>query len=155
LEPAVALWFTAAFSDLGARLLLGFCAVLGGTLAFDIDWLKIADAIGRAMPEPVAHIVELGGMTSKIDASCEKKKTKRSVQIAAHVQKEKHRTPPKIKPPSLLEAPGRKAEREKQQPLFELGDLMPMPPLDLLDPPTSSGPRGYSNSELESLSRLP
>jgi S-DNA-T family DNA segregation ATPase FtsK/SpoIIIE len=70
------------------------------------------------------------------------------------VQKEKHRTPPKIKPPSLLEAPGRKAEREKQQPLFELGDLMPMPPLDLLDPPTSNGPRGYSNSELESLSRL-
>jgi S-DNA-T family DNA segregation ATPase FtsK/SpoIIIE len=83
-----------------------------------------------------------------------KEKNKRSVQIAAHVQKEKHRTPPKIKPPSLLEAPGRKAEREKQQPLFELGDLMPMPPLDLLDPPTSSGPRGYSNSELESLSRL-
>ena len=29
-----------------------------------------------------------------------------------------------------------------------------MPPLELLDPPTNSGPRGYSNSELESLSRL-
>ena len=29
-----------------------------------------------------------------------------------------------------------------------------MPPLELLDPPTSGGPRGYSNAELESLSRL-
>ena len=31
---------------------------------------------------------------------------------------------------------------------------MPMPPLELLDAPTHSGPRGYSASELESLSRL-
>ena len=150
---AVALWFTAAFSDLGARLLLGFCAVLGGTLAFDIDWLKIADAIGRAMRTSGAYC-RARWDDFKDRRKLRKEKNKRSVQIAAHVQKEKHRTPPKIKPPSLLEAPSRKAEREKQQPLFELGDLMPMPPLDLLDPPTSSGPRGYSNSELESLSRL-
>jgi S-DNA-T family DNA segregation ATPase FtsK/SpoIIIE len=127
--------------------------VLGGTLAFDIDWLKIAYAIGKAMRTSGAYC-RARWDDFKDRRKLRKEKNKRSVQIAAHVQKEKHRTPPKIKPPSLLEAPGRKAEREKQQPLFELGDLMPMPPLDLLDPPTSSGPRGYSNSELESLSRL-
>jgi S-DNA-T family DNA segregation ATPase FtsK/SpoIIIE len=127
--------------------------VLGGTLAFDIDWLKIADAIGRAIRTSGAYC-RARWDDFKDRRKLRKEKNKRSVQIAAHVQKEKHRTPPKIKPPSLLEAPGRKAEREKQQPLFELGDLMPMPPLDLLDPPTSNGPRGYSNSELESLSRL-
>jgi S-DNA-T family DNA segregation ATPase FtsK/SpoIIIE len=127
--------------------------VLGGTLAFDIDWLKIAYAIGKAMRTSGAYC-RARWDDFKDRRKLRKEKNKRSVQIAAHVQKEKHRTPPKIKPPSLLEAPGRKAEREKQQPLFELGDLMPMPPLDLLDPPTSNGPRGYSNSELESLSRL-
>ena len=36
-------------------------------------------------------------------------KAKRSVQIAAHVEKEKLRTPPKIKAPKLLENVGKKA----------------------------------------------
>jgi len=83
-----------------------------------------------------------------------KEKNKRSIQIAEHVEKEKRRAPPKIRPPMLLESSSKKLEKEKQQHLFELPELMPMPPLELLDPPTSSGPRGYSNSELESLSRL-
>jgi S-DNA-T family DNA segregation ATPase FtsK/SpoIIIE len=89
-----------------------------------------------------------------IVGSYRRKRLKRSVQIAAHVEKEKLRTPPKIKAPKLLENVGKKAEREKQKPLFESAELTPMPPLALLDAPTQTGPRGYSTSELESLSRL-
>ena len=45
------------------------------------------------------------------------------------------------KAPKLLENVGKKAEREKQQHLFESAELMPMPPLELLDAPKQSGPR--------------
>jgi len=149
----VASWFTAAFSDFGARLLLSFCVLLGGTLAFDIDWMRVAEKLGSVT------LNTLNTLRSRIDdfndrRKLQTEKAKRSVQIAAHVEKEKLRTPPKIKAPKLLENVGKKAEREKQKPLFESAELTPMPPLALLDAPTQTGPRGYSTSELESLSRL-
>ena len=149
----VASWFTAAFSDFGARLLLSFCVLLGGTLAFDIDWMRVAEKVGSVT------INTMNTLRSRIDDFNDRRKlrtekAKRSVQIAAHVEKEKLRTPPKIKAPKLLENVGKKAEREKQKPLFESAELTPMPPLALLDAPTQTGPRGYSTSELESLSRL-
>jgi S-DNA-T family DNA segregation ATPase FtsK/SpoIIIE len=149
----VASWFTAAFSDFGARLLLSFCVLLGGTLAFDIDWMRVAEKLGSVT------INTVNALRSRIDDFNDRRKlrtekAKRSVQIAAHVEKEKLRTPPKIKAPKLLENVGKKAEREKQKPLFESAELTPMPPLELLDAPTQTGPRGYSTSELESLSRL-
>ena len=150
---AIANWFTAAFSDLGARLLLSFCALLGGTLALDIDWIKVADKTGALTLAAAAYA--RGKLDDLSDRrKLRKEKNKRSIQIAEHVEKEKLRAPPKIKPPKLLDSSSKKADKEKQQHLFELPELMPMPPLELLDPPTNSGPRGYSNSELESLSRL-
>ena len=150
---AIANWFTAAFSDLGARLLLSFCALLGGTLALDIDWIKVADKTGALTLSAAGHVrVKLDDLNDR--RKLRREKNKRSIQIAEHVEKEKRRTPPKIKPPKLLDSSSKKAEKEKQQHLFELPELMPMPSLELLDPPTSGGPRGYSNAELESLSRL-
>ena len=53
---AIANWFTAAFSDLGARLLLSFCALLGGTLALDIDWIKVADKTGALTLAAAAYV---------------------------------------------------------------------------------------------------
>ena len=150
---AIANWFTAAFSDLGARLLLSFCALLGGTLALDIDWIKVADKTGALTLAAAAYV--RGKLDDLNDRrKLRKEKNKRGIQIAEHVEKEKRRAPPKIKPPKLLDSSSKKAEKEQQQHLFELPELMPMPPLELLDPSTNSGPRGYSNSELESLSRL-
>ncbi|MEC9143341.1 MAG: DNA translocase FtsK 4TM domain-containing protein, partial [Pseudomonadota bacterium] len=150
---AIANWFTAAFSDLGARLLLSFCAMLGGTLALDIDWIKVADKTGALTLAAAAYVRgTLDDLNDRRKLRMEN--NKRSIQIAELVEKEKRRAPPKIKPPKLLDSSSKTAEKEKQQHLFELPELMPMPPLELLDPPTNSGPRGYSNSELESLSRL-
>ncbi len=149
----VASWFTAAFSDFGARLLLSFCTLLGGTLAFDIDWIRVSERVGGLTLNAVNWV------RSRIDdlndrRKIQREKAKRSVKIAAHVEKERTRTPPKIKAPQLLENTGKRAAREKQQHLFEAADVLPMPPLELLDAPTQSGPRGFSSSELESLSRL-
>ena len=114
----VASWFTAAFSDFGARLLLSFCALLGGTLAFDIDWMQVAERVGTITLNAVSTV------RGRIDDFNDRRrlrqeKAKRGVQIAAHVEKEKRRSPPKIKAPKLLENVGKKAELEKQQHLFE------------------------------------
>ena len=135
----VASWFTAAFSDFGARLLLSFCALLGGTLAFDIDWMQVAERVGSLT------LNAINAVRTRIDdfndrRKLRQEKAKRGVQIAAHVEKEKRRAPPKIKAPKLLENVGKKAEREKQQHLFESAELMPMPPLELLltTPPAST-----------------
>ena len=50
--------------------------------------------------------------------------------------REKKRRHPN-KAPKLLENVGKKAEREKQQHLFESAEPMPMPPLELLMRPNS------------------
>ena len=124
---AVSNWFTAAFSDLGARLLLSFCALLGGTLALDINWIKVADKTGAITLSAGVFV------RSKLDdlndlRKLRNEKNKRSIQIAEHVEKEKRRAAPKIKPPKLPDSSSKKAEKEKQQHLFELHELMPMPP---------------------------
>ena len=149
----IASWFTAAFSDFGARLLLSFCAILGATLAFDIDWVRVADKVGGVTLNSFSLV------RARIDdfndrRKIREEKARRSIEIAAHVEKEKARTPPKIKAAKPPENVSKKAVREKQKQLFASDEVASMPPLDLLDAPTQSGPRGYSTSELESLSRL-
>ena len=137
----------------GCKAFAEFCALLGGTLALDIDWIKVADKTGALTLSAVAYV--RGKLDDLNDRrKLRKEKNKRSIQIAEHVEKEKRRVPPMIKPPKLLDSSSKKAEKEKQQHLFELPRAYANAPLELLDPPTSGGPRGYSNSELESLSRL-
>ena len=55
---------------------------------------------------------------------------------------------------AVKKEPSLRSEKEKQQPLFDAPVAGEVPPLDLLDPPADTGPRGYSREELESLSRL-
>ena len=146
-------WFTAYFSILGARLLLVVFTVLGATLAFDIDWFALA----RRVQAWVADSMERArlAMDARRDRRrIERDRAERSQKIAAHVEKEKTRAPLKIKPPKTSSELSSKAEKEKQQTLFESSETLPMPPLELLDAPVISGPKGYSASELESLSKL-
>ena len=62
--------------------------------------------------------------------------------------------PPKLRPPKPVAVTGTKVEQEKQKPLFDIPLSGELPPLDLLDAPSEIGQRGYSATELESLSRL-
>ena len=121
---AIANWFTAAFSDLGARLLLSFCALLGGTLALDIDWIKVADKTGALTLAAAAYV--RGKLDDLNDRrKLRKEKNKRSIQIAEHVEKEKRRAPPKIKSPKLLDSSSKRPKKRSNSICSNFPSLCP------------------------------
>ena len=149
--------FDGAFSPVGARLILVAVFLAGLTVFADISWLAVAERLGQGflfVSQRTAQCL-LTSRDNFLDRRArEKQQEQRKVQIEAYVEKEKKRSPPKIKPLVTKKEPSLRLEKEKQQPLFDAPVIGEVPPLDLLDPPTDSGPRGYSREELESLSRL-
>ena len=83
---AIANWFTAAFSDLGARLLLSFCALLGGTLALDIDWIKVADKTGALTLAAAAYV------RGKLDDLNDRRKLRKEKNTVSYTHLRAHET---------------------------------------------------------------
>jgi len=157
LGAAIGAGFDQAFNPVGARLVLVTLFLLGLTVFADISWLKVVDWLGQRVIQGVSALYQ--GSLTRLDElkdrrARDKQLEERKVQIEAHVAQEKKRAPPKIKPPKITPAPGARAEQEKQKPLFDIPVSGELPPLDLLDPRSDVGQRGYSADELESLSRL-
>lgn len=149
--------FDSAFSPVGARLILVAVFLAGLTVFADISWLAVTETLGQTCLTISQRLVRwlLTTRDNFLDRRArEKQQEQRKVQIDAYVEKEKKRTPPKIKPLAVKKEPSLRSEKEKQQPLFDAPVAGEVPPLDLLDPPADTGPRGYSREELESLSRL-
>ena len=154
---AVGVGFDQAFNPVGARLVLVTLFLLGLTVFADISWLNVIDTVGGGVLAGSAWLYQRA--TDRLDQlrdrrARERQLEERKVQIEQHVAKEKKRTPPKIRPPQEMPAPGIKVEKERQKPLFDIPVSGEVPALDLLDAPSESGPRGYSAEDLESLSRL-
>ncbi len=157
LGAAIGEGFDQAFNPVGARLVLVSLFLLGLTVFADISWLGVVDWLGsktlRSGQQVRQRFVEK--MDQQRDRRArEKQLTERKLQIEQHVAKEKKRAPPKIKAPKPVAVTGTKVEQEKQKPLFDIPLSGELPPLDLLDAPSEIGQRGYSATELESLSRL-
>ncbi len=157
LGSGVGLGFDAAFSPVGARLVLLAVFLLGLTVFADINWLRFTESIGAKLisaSQGVARwvIAQRDRLADRRER--ERHQEERKVQIEQHVEKEKKRKPPKIKPLEPKNEPSKRAEAERQKPLFDAPVAGELPPLDLLDPTSDTGPRGYSKDELESLSRL-
>lgn len=149
--------FDAAFSPVGARLILLAVFLLGLTVFADISWLRLSEQLGRLLLVTSARCWR--GLVLARDRfldrrARERQQEERKVQIEQYVEKEKKRTPPKIKPLLNKSEPSKRIEKEKQQPLFDAPVAGELPPLELLDPPQDTGPRGYSKEDLEALSRL-
>lgn len=157
LGAAIANAFDAAFSPVGARLILVAVILLGLTVFADISWLRLMETLGGWL---LGGGSWLGGWFRRtrdnfLDRRAREKQLEaRKIEIDAFVEKEKRRTPPKIKAPQTKAEPGKRIEAEKQHPLFDMPVSGELPALELLDPPADNGPRGYSKEELESLSRL-
>ena len=149
--------FDAAFSPVGARLILVSVFLLGLTVFADINWLRLIDRLGRwlLVGGSRAWHYAIDARDRFIDRRAREKQLEvRKAQIEEFVEKEKKRTPPKIKTlVTKIEASAR-VEKERQKPLFDIPVSGDLPPLELLDPAADTGPRGYSKAELESLSRL-
>lgn len=148
--------FDAAFSAIGARLVLLAVFFLGLTIFGDISWLRVTENLGRALIAATARSWNwlLNTRDQLADRrQREKQQVKRKAVIEDYVA-EKRKNPPKIKAPEPKAETSQRLEKERQKPLFDMPVSGEMPPLDLLDVAQETGPRGYSKDELESLSRL-
>ena len=149
--------FDSAFSPVGARLILLAVFLAGLTMFADISWLAVTDYLGKQcikLSRQCWHWVVSTRDAIADRRAREKQQEQRKVQIEQYVEKEKRRTPPKIKALVSKQEPSLRVEKEKQVLLFDSPVAGELPPLDLLDPAPDKGGRGYSREELESLSRL-
>jgi DNA segregation ATPase FtsK/SpoIIIE, S-DNA-T family len=149
--------FTVAFSDVGSRLILLAIFLFGMTIFTDLSWLKLMDKLGNWGLKGFG-IARTWVLKTLEDFNARRNREKaveaRKEVIIEHVEKEKKRKPPKIKP---LKPPAKKSdriEREKQQPLFEAPATGDLPHLELLDLEQKDPNLGYSKEALEGLSKV-
>lgn len=157
LGQAVGNAFDGAFSVTGSRLILVAVFLFGMTVFTDLSWIRLMDKLGGWAIAAATGIVRT--LVTRWDAWRDRKarqklKQERKAVISEHVKQEKKRKPPKIKPLKKKAETSVRAEKERQQPLFETPVTGELPSLSLLDEASNDGPRGYSEEALESLSRL-
>ena len=159
LGASIGLGFDTAFSSVGARLLLLAVFFLGITIFADISWLRVIDELGSRLIEGCARFWNwlLHTRDRLADRRERREREKQQVERKAVIEDyvaQKKKNPPKIKAPEPRPVPSQRIEKERQKPLFDTPIVGEVPPLDLLDVATETGPRGYTKEELESLSRL-
>ncbi len=153
LGNAVGLGLAAAFSFVGATLFLLALFLSGVTIYTGLSWLKLMDSVGhwsfilaeRLYLYANTLIDRLIGMRARRERREVVEEDKRVL--------EKH-TPPRIEPIITKPAPSKRAEKEKQVPLFDLPAPGELPPLSLLDPAEKDKAPQFSKQSLESMARL-
>jgi len=143
-----------AFSFTGATLFLLALFLSGITLTTGLSWLKLMDQTGRLGIEWAQKLREF--VSSLIDrfVGMRAKKVRRVVVEEDKKVLESH-PPPHIEPvmaPKVKES--KRAQKEKQVPLFVTPGSKELPPLSLLDPAEKSKAAQFSKQSLESMARL-
>ncbi|MEP5764716.1 MAG: DNA translocase FtsK 4TM domain-containing protein [Halieaceae bacterium] len=157
LGQAVGVSFTDAFSVTGSRLILLSVLLFGMTVFTDLSWIKLMDDVGYWTINGIARSRELLSrrwQQYRERRAQHKVQQERKVAITQHVEREKKRKPPKIKPQVKAIEKSERVEKEKQQPLFDAPVTGDLPPLELLDERVKDPTRGYSKEALEALSKL-
>ena len=145
---------TAAFSFVGATVFLLALFLAGVTLFTGLSWFRVMDATGRLGFELARRAYEFG--SAAVDRIVGMRARRKRRETVAEDKKvlEKH-PPPRIEPVLPRAPTGRRAEKERQVPLFDLppatGEL---PPLSLLDPPDKVKAAQFSKQSLESMAKL-
>ncbi len=146
-----------AFSLLGTRLILLALLLFGMTIFTDLSWLKLMDDIGGYSLRFCAFVrarVIRRWQQFKEKKTQQQAQKKRQVVINKQLEKDKTRKPPKIQAMAKKPEKSDRAEKERQQPLFNAPVVGSLPPLELLDPPDDSHKKGFSADALEALSKL-
>ena len=157
LGQAIGDGFTVAFSQVGSRLILLSVFLFGMTIFTDLSWLKLMERMGFWSMSLSTRIRQW--LRNFVDQRREKRERAkvneaRKVVITEHVEKEKKRKPPKIKPLKLSTEKSERVEKEKQQPLFDAPVSGELPQFELLDEAEHDPSRGYSKEALQGLSKL-
>ena len=139
------------FSPTGAALFLGALFLAGVTLLTGLSWIRVADAVGRAVLALGAAMAGAWGALRDRWAGRRARRQREAVQRRERKRRQRQR-PPRIEPVVSRLEPSLRVEQERQVPLFEPPPDEALPPLSLLDEP-EPGRRGPTSEALEALSR--
>ena len=146
------------FSYTGASVILLSLFLFGLTVFAEISWILLIDSLGSAA-------IICAGWVSRTFTEFRRKqleksiareaRAERTIKVEATSKKLFKRSPVTISPPEAKAKISKRAEKEKQQPLFVDEKLVGvLPPLNLLDAQDKSKNTGFSNESLEHMSRL-
>jgi S-DNA-T family DNA segregation ATPase FtsK/SpoIIIE len=146
-----------AFSYVGSTLLLLAVFLIGITVATDFSWLKIMDITGNLVME--LYDRSILGLQKFDHWNSERAEVKQSTEIRRHAlaaqqEKNKTRSPVKIEQIPQKEKPSARVERERQGSLFKTKAINGLPAIHLLDTAKPEDNKGYSEEDLEAMSRL-
>lgn len=146
------------FSYTGASVILLSLFLFGLTVFAEISWILLIDSLGSAA-------IICAGWVSRTFTEFRRKqleksiareaRAERTIKVEATSKKLFKRSPVTISTPEAKAKISKRAEKEKQQPLFVDEKLVGvLPPLNLLDAQDKSKNTGFSNESLEHMSRL-
>ena len=149
---------------MGSGLFLIAIFLAGVTLFTGLSWLNLIEAIGWIVTSGVTYLslglVPLGKRLIKQLAVKKKIVERKSpslepVVATATTAKKRlsNRVPPTINQKIEKVQVSERIDRERQMPLFSADVSDSIPPLSLLDPPEKTMEKGYTNAELEAMSR--
>ena len=137
---------------LGATTLLFFLWLASISLFLGVSWIKVIDQIGKFSLQIYQRIrIFIDAQKDKVEGR--KRQAERQSVFEAEKKRIAKRIPPKIESTISELKQSNRAEKEKQVPLFDSSSGSELPPLSLLDEP-SSETHGYSKESLEAMSRL-
>ncbi len=145
------------FGLAGGTLVLLAIFLFGLTLFLDLSWIALMDGIGKTVLLAQDAAKTRFGIWQK--SYQERKKVKEVVQkrrevVKEHTKKQESRVPPTITVAPTPKKPSVRAQKEKQQTLFDTPVVGELPPIGLLDAPQKGDKKGYSPESLEAMSRL-
>ncbi|MBI3545185.1 MAG: DNA translocase FtsK 4TM domain-containing protein [Gammaproteobacteria bacterium] len=153
LGNAVGLGLALTFSFVGATLFLLALFLSGVTIYTGLSWLKLMDSVGHWSFILAKRLYLFANTLIDRLIGMRARRERREVVEEDKKVLEKH-TPPRIEPIITKALPSKRAEKEKQVPLFDLPAPGELPPLSLLDPAEKDKAPQFSKQSLESMARL-
>jgi len=149
----VGLGLAAGVSFTGATLFLFALFLAGVTMSSGLSWLKLMDATGRLGFALAQKTKEWSAVLVDRLIGMQARKQRRETVAEDKKVLEKH-IPPRIEPIVTKVPTGKRVEKEKQVPLFDIPAPGELPALSLLDPAEKSKGQQFSKQSLESMARL-
>lgn len=141
--------FLSVFNFAGATLLLLALFFAGITIFSRFSWVLLVDMTGRYVLKLSSWVWRLIGLLKEKHLGKQAKSARRKVVKEKKVKIQK--SSPRIEPTIEEITPSKRAERERQIPLFNSAET-DLPPTSMLDR-VVDGSRGYSDDALEAMSR--
>ncbi len=144
------------FGVIGGSLLLVSILLFGLTIFLDISWIALMDGLGKTVIAAGTYIQHktfvwrrIRGEQKQVTKVVARHKEKQAIQV----KEEPKKIPPSISVLPKPMKPSVRAQKEKQQSLFDPVVSGELPSVGLLDPADKDHKRGYSAESLEGMSR--